>query len=148
MLDATTEQVLQDVLRAETRSVLHYVEDAFPWTAAGGEEAVGKLRALIREEMDATADLGRYLFRHHVPPLPSGMYPASFTTLNFVSLQHLLPRLIDYEAKSADRLREVLPTVPDPEAKHLLGSLVALKERHSDELRQLQNVSTEPAVKT
>lgn len=143
MIDA---QLIQDVIRRESRSLLQYVGDAFPWTTVAEEEALGRLQTLIRAEGAAIAGLARFLFRHHDSPLPSGMYPSDFTTLNFVSLDHLLPLLIAHEERSIADLEAALPSAHDPESRKLLESFLALQRDHLKTLRELGTSARQPAV--
>ena len=91
------------------REVLEYVEgepvgDAFPWTTSRGEQTLQTLRRLITEEGRAIAALGQYLVRCHLSPPYLGNYPSSFTTINFLSLDYILPRLVEHERQSLAEL--------------------------------------------
>ena len=141
-----TLQVLQDVFRRESRSVLQYVGDAFPWTTDDRTEALDRLRQIVDEEREAIARLSQFLYRRRAPSLASGSYPASFTTLNFVSLDVILRRLIAYQEQSVAGLRAALPAVKDAEARRLLEDYLSLKGRHLEALRQLEASPREPAV--
>ena len=50
MIDARALALLQDVLRRESRSLLQYVREAFPWTTPEERELLAKLRQLTDEE--------------------------------------------------------------------------------------------------
>jgi hypothetical protein len=133
----TDAPLVQDVLRRESRSILQYVGDAYPWTDAAHEQELSQLQVLIREEQEALAGLARLLQRHHLAPLPSGMYPVSFTTLNFVSLDHILKLLNAYEERSSADLRAAVAEAKHHETRQLLESFLELKQRHLATLRQL-----------
>jgi hypothetical protein len=146
VIDARSLQVLQEVFRRESRSVLQYVGDAFPWTTTDRTEALDRLQAIIHEERDALARLGQFLYRHHVVPLIASSYPASFTTLNFVSLDLILKRLIGFQEQSLTAVETDLTSVTDPETRHQLESFRDLKKRHLDALLLLQGAAREPMV--
>src|SRR5262249_57477855 len=104
-MDAQTQTTLQEILRRESRSVLSYVGDAYPWTTARGDAALTKLRHLVADERAAVAGLGRLLTRHRLPMVYLGSYPTSFTTINFLALDYLLPPLIAFEGQSLPHLQ-------------------------------------------
>lgn len=127
MIDSHSQSLLQDILRRESRSVLMYVEEAYPWTTAAEQKALTELRQLIATERQALAGLGRFLLRQRIPLpyLPS--YPADFTTINFLALDYILPRLIDYEHRSIAELERDLPALKEPAAHAEIEKLLALK---------------------
>jgi hypothetical protein len=142
----TDAPLIQDVLRRESRSILQYVGDAYPWTDSAHAQELGKLQALIHEEQEMVAELARLLQRHHVPPLPSGMYPVGFTTLNFVSLDHILKLLSAYEEQSIADLQAAVGEAKHQESQHLLESFIEMKRRHLENLRALLVSATQPMV--
>jgi hypothetical protein len=129
-MDAQTQTTLQEILRRESRSVLSYVGDAYPWTTARGDAALTKLRHLVAEERAAVAGLGRLLTRHRLPMVYLGSYPTSFTTINFLALDYLLPRLIAFEGQSIADLERDLTRLSDAEARAEVGRLIEVK-RHN-----------------
>ncbi len=100
MIDSQTEQILQGIVRRESRSLLSYIGDAFPWTTASRSPMVATLKDAVKAESAAVNVLGRFLVRRNLMPPLLGAYPAGFTALNFVALDYLLPRLIDEERRT------------------------------------------------
>jgi hypothetical protein len=145
VIDEQTQALLQDVFRRESRSVLLYVGDAFPWATAGEEQALGTLRRLIADEGRAVAGLGQFLVRHRVAPLSSGSYPSSFTTINFLALDYLLPRLADAQRRSLAELERDLAAARDPGARAELEKLAAVKRCNLNELDALAARLPQPA---
>ena len=84
------------------------------------------------------ADLGRFLFRRHIPPSFTGSFPAAFTTINFLSLEHLLPRLVDTQRQAVADLERDAAAVTDADAKAELEKLLAVKRLHLSELEGLK----------
>jgi hypothetical protein len=154
VIDARTQALLQEVLRREERSELMYVAAAYPWAAARGHAARDALQALIREEADALATLGRWLTRRRINLPYLGVFPTAFTTINFLALDYLLPRLRDRQREAVARLERDAHAVSDPEARAQLDGLLALKRRHLATLESLassgpapgQPAAGEPAV--
>jgi hypothetical protein len=137
VIDPHTQTLLQDILRRESRSVLMYVAEAYPWTTSTQTEALAALQQLIAEEREAVASLGRFLVRQHVPLpfLPS--YPSHFTTINFLALDFILPRLLEHERRSLADFERGVPSLKDPAARTEVEKLLAVKRRHLPRLEEL-----------
>jgi hypothetical protein len=148
MIDARTQAVLQNLLRRETLSLLQYVGEAFPWAAPGEEAALDRLRKLVAEDRESTAALGRFLTRLRRMPPYLGTYPTSYTSLGFVSLDFLLPRLAEEQRGSVAELERDLAVITDPEARAELERMLAMKRRHLATLEELTAARRpEPAVR-
>src|SRR5262249_48905304 len=137
MLDATTQTRLQAILRRESRSFLQYVSDAFPWTTLEEQSALAQLQALIAEERSATAGLAKFLTRHRIPVPYLGSYPVAFTTLNFISLDHLLPLLVDGERGAIADLERDLASFTDPACQQQIQKFLDMKCQHLKTLEGL-----------
>jgi hypothetical protein len=137
VIDHQAQALLQEVLRRESRSVLLYVGDAFPWTTARGEERLATLRRLVTDEGRAVAAFGQFLVRRKVDLPFLGNYPSGFTTINFLDLNFLLPRLVESERQSLADLERDRTAVPDAEARAELEKLAAVKRRTLAGLEEL-----------
>jgi hypothetical protein len=137
---------LQDIVRRESLSVLMYVGQAFPWTTSGGDEALRRIREIVQAESAAVAALGRFLVRRRVPLGYIGSFPSSFTTINFLSLEHLLPRLIDCERLALAELEGDLTALTDAEAKGHVARLMELKRKHLSILEGLLAAQPQPTA--
>src|SRR5262245_3880424 len=126
VIDAQSQSVLLDVLRRESRSLLVYVGEAYPWAEDEDSPALVTLRKLVRQESDAVTAVGRFLLRNRVTPPPLEPYPVQFTSWNFIDLKYLLPRLIDAERQSITRLEADLPRL-DEQARPVAADLLAVK---------------------
>ena len=146
MIDPQTQALLQAILRRESRSVLMYVAEAFPWTTAEQTKTLAEVQQLIAAEREAIACFGRYLVRRHIdlPYLPS--FPAHFTTINFLALDYILPRLIEHERVSLADLEHDLHAIKDPEARAEVEKLLTLKRRHLMQLEQLVPAQPQASV--
>jgi hypothetical protein len=137
VIDPHSQGVLQEVVRRESRSLLRYVGDSFPWTSTQGGPALARLHEVVRAGNEATADVGAYLARHRVPMPFLGSYPASFTSWNFLSLAYLAPRLVATEEESLRALEADVAALPAGEAKAQAEKLLAVKRRNLEALRGL-----------
>jgi hypothetical protein len=140
LIDAQSAAVLQEIVRRESLSLLSYVGDAFPWTTARGVPALTCLQQLVHAHRDAVADLGRFLTRKRTPVGYIGSYPTSFTTINFVSLDYLLPRLTADERRGITQLERDLGVLTDAEAHDQVVRLLQVKRHH---LQALELLATE-----
>jgi hypothetical protein len=138
VMDPRTAAALQQAFRRESLSLLRYVGEAYPWTSANGGAALARLREIEAEDRSAAAALGRFLFRRHVPPSVSNTFPVSFTTANFLALEHLLPRLIDAQRQAIAELERDAAAVADADAKAELRKLLTVKRMHLSELEGLK----------
>jgi hypothetical protein len=143
-MDAASREVLQDLFRKESRSLLAYIADANPWTTQPARRE--RVQALAREEQEALGTIARHLLRQHILPVEPTGYPANFTTLNFVALEHLLPFLVDYERNSIQELERARQNVADPAARRLLDDYLDMKRRHLQALSAPDTAPVAPAA--
>ena len=136
VIDPRTRVLLQQTFRRESLSMLRYIGEAFPWTA--GDGVLRRVAEIVAEDRSATEALGRFLFRRCIPPSFSGAYPSAYTTLNFVSLEYLLPRLVKTQRQAVTELESDVTAVTDPDAKTELEKLLAVKRLHLSELEALK----------
>lgn len=142
-MDDRTAQVVQDQFRRTGRSLLQYVGDSSPWTAAEDGADLGKLRQLIAEEKETLADLAGLLRRHRVPTPYLGPYPEPFMTLNYLSLDRLLPLLLTHQRAAVAELDATIARCSDGEAHAALLRLLERKRRHLAELEALNQTHTQ-----
>lgn len=138
VIDDRTRKLLQQTFRRESLSMLRYIGEAFPWTVAAGDGVLKRVSQIVAEDRNATEALGRFLFRRRIPPSFSGAYPSGFTTLNFVSLEYLLPRLSQTQRQAVADLERDVAAVTDADAKAELEKLLAVKRLHLTELETLK----------
>jgi hypothetical protein len=129
-MDAATITLLQDLVRKEGRSLLQYVSESFPWTTHKNHHVLPVLFDMTKEEQEGAAAVVKLLLKNRARPPYLGAYPMSFTTINYMSLDFLLPYLIDFEKRRSADLDKDLAVVHDDEAKHLLQTLLEMKQRH------------------
>jgi hypothetical protein len=146
MLDARTQTRLQDILRRESRSFLQYVRDSFPWTSPEEKAALAQLQTLIEEEQKAVAAFAKFLVRQRVGVPSLGPYPVAFTTLNFVSLDHLLPMLVDTQRRGIQELENELADFTDFECRQEMEKLLGTKRQNLKTLEALASAHPETAV--
>jgi hypothetical protein len=135
MMDARSRAVLLDLVRRESRSLLQYVSESFPWITAGEEEA--KLPEMVKEEREGVAALARFLARNRVAPAPLGSYPMTFTNINYMSLDHLVPLLIENQRHRIAELEHAVACMSDAESRLQAETYLAMKRRHLQRLDEM-----------
>jgi hypothetical protein len=134
VIDTHTQTLLQDILRRESRSVLMYVAEAYPWTTWTQDKTLSALQQLIAEEREGITALGRFLVRQRIPLPFLSSFPSHFTTINFLALDYILPRLLEYERRAVADLERDLAGMHDPSARAEVEKLLNLKRRHLSQL--------------
>jgi hypothetical protein len=144
VIDPRTRALLHEAVRRASLSLLNYVGDAFPWTTAEGDAALAKLRQIVAEDREATGALGRFLAKKRMPPPFIGSYPGGFTTMNFVGLDYLLPRLVAAQRQEVAALERDRGAVTDAEARAEWDKVLAVKRRHLTALERLTSPGPAP----
>ncbi len=137
MISAPDAALLESAIRREGRSLLQYISEAFPLGKSSADPTPQKLRDLAQEERDALATLTRFLAkqRHTVPYL--GAFPMSFTTMNFVTIEYIVPRLAADGRRAIAALERDRAALTDAEARELVARFVEMKRRHVKTLEEL-----------
>jgi hypothetical protein len=134
VINAQNLALVQEIVRRESLSMLNYVGDAFPWTTSRGVPALARLQKLVHAHREAVAALGNFLTRKRMPVGYIGSYPTGYTTINFLSLDYLLPRLAADEARGVAALERDLAAISDPETQAQVKKLLAVKREHRQAL--------------
>jgi hypothetical protein len=137
VIDAASRELIADLIRNDSCSLLQYTAEAFPWATPENQPAVARVRELALEEQEGIGRLARFLRRNRLPLPVSASYPSEYTTLNFVALDHLLPSLAREVQKSAAHLEARLVYLPKGDARTLLEEYLQLKRRHQQVLAEL-----------
>jgi hypothetical protein len=147
VLDAYTQAVVQDLFRRESRSLLQYLSESFPWTAPEYQDAVSQLGRLAEEERTGIARIARFLQRRHVPLPYLGAFPEEFTSINFIGLDYALARLVKRQRRAIAEWEADLRRLTEPEARALVEELLAEKQRHLKELEALAGAQPATTVR-
>jgi hypothetical protein len=147
-MNASTVALLQEIVRRESRSMLTYVGEAFPWTTSRGADALARLKEIVAAHNDAVAALGRYLTKLRQPLGYLGSYPSNFTTINFLSLDYILPKLVVSERANLAALERDLHAISDKDAHAQVEKLLAVKKAQLEKLAFLAEAHTKTAPAT
>lgn len=124
-------------------SLLQYVSESFPWSARNAASAIDAVVALAHEEGDAVAKLSRWLQKQHVRQPAHGAYPSHFTTMNFVAIDYLLPRLIAENERELAEVERIASRAEDDEDHQVVQGFLEMKRRH---LQTLKDLTATPAA--
>jgi hypothetical protein len=145
-MDATGSALIERQILRDSRALLQYVCESFPYTPASAEKAHALVFELAREEQEALARLIRFMHRYHVSPPVLGAFPSHYTTINFVSLDHLLRPLLKEQRFAVAELERALAALPESDARHILWQYLDLKRRHVQALESGANPATPAAA--
>ena len=134
--------LLPELLRRESRSLLQYVREAYPWSSVKDLAGQRNLLSGCEAENELLAQLGRLMQKQHLPMPALGAFPTSFTSMNYVSMSFLVPRLIAAERQSLADLERDLPKVKDEQIRVVSDVLRELKRRHLADMESLAGTAT------
>ena len=137
VLDAQTQTLLQEIFHRESRSLLQYLQESFPWTTAENQAAVVQLKKMSAEEREGAARVARFLRRHQIDLPYLGSFPMEFTTINFIGLDYAAPLLVKSERAAVADLERDLSRITDSEARSLVQGILTVKQRHLKDLETL-----------
>jgi hypothetical protein len=129
--------VLNRIFAREKVSFLQYLKDAWVWTDADGRAVWKEVSRMIDEEQKMLQRLAEFIVRRK-GVLASAVFDERFTESHFVSLGHLLPRLVNYQQWLIQELEKDLAQLDDPEARNLIEQMLQMKRDHLEKLRALQ----------
>lgn len=129
--------LLEQIIDRESRSLVHYVAEAFPWATSAESAALAEFDQVAASEREQTAALARHLFQRHRRTVKPGPFPQAFTTINFVSLEYLLPRLVTAEQAAIAQLENDLTQLADAADRAAAAQLLATKQQNLKRLESL-----------
>lgn len=136
-MDAGSFTLLSRLIAMGSGSLLQYVSESFPWSADPAHAAVNGVLAIAREERDEVTRFTRVLQKKHLRLPPMGSYPSHFTTINFCSLEYILPKLIAEHQKEIAEIETRLHEAGDEEVLALAAGYLDMKRRHLQTLQGL-----------
>jgi len=122
VMDATGLALVNGSCFGTSRALLQYVVESFPYTPASAEQAHALVFELAREGTGRAGPAGPV---HASPPrvaAGSGAFPSHYTTINFVSLDHLLPPLLKEQRFAVAELERALAALPESDARTSCGN--------------------------
>lgn len=128
---------LQEIYRREYRSLSQYVREASPYAAGADRPIRDAVMRIATEETAALESFGKVLETLRVSLPYLGSFPVEFTDLNFVTIRHLLPKLIAEHKGDLVKLEVEILTCTDVIARAAVQRLAELQRRHLKEMEAL-----------
>jgi hypothetical protein len=128
---------MQEIYRREYRSLLQYVREASPYTSRADRSLRDSVMRIANEESSSLESFGEVLesLRVSIPYL--GSFPVGFTDLNFVTIRHLLPKLVAEQKRDLVTIEAEIPACAGAIAHAAVQRLADLHRRHLIELEAL-----------
>lgn len=145
-MDVAQIALLHALVRQESRSVLQYAREAFPWSKTSEQSVGDTIQAIAAAEAEVNERLGRWLAKQRAPVSSIGAYPMQFTTMNFIAVHALLPRIIAEERQRIAVVAKTCLALPAGEGRALVQELLDLKKTHLQRLIELQSTTSPPAL--
>lgn len=136
-MDAGSQQLLARLIALGTSSLLQYASESSPWSARQSRGAFERLLTLAHEEREKATHFTRWLQKKHVRLPALGSFPSHFTTMNFVTVDHLVPKLIAEADQEIAEIERILSPLDDEEARALVQGYLDMKRRHLEALQEL-----------
>ncbi len=140
-------EVLNQVLVVMGRSLLQYSADAWPWTGSRSSAARTAVEALIAEQKARVGQLADLLDSRGWT-IDFGVYP-DFTDLHYLSLDFVLPHLVENERGVVTEIETALPkSASDPEAAALLTAILPAEKAVLSKLEELSRSTPRPSAQS
>jgi hypothetical protein len=130
--------LIQRLIAMGRHSLLQYVADSCPWTNDQTRVEFAHVLTLADEERGAIGRLIRFLQKKHVRPLLLGSYPAHFTLMNFVTVDFLVPKLIEENEKQVADIEKCHAAAHHEEVRTAIEQYLDVKRRHLQTLKDSQ----------
>jgi len=136
-MDAASFSLLSRLIEMGSCSLLQYTCELAPYTPPKLQAVRVKVFAMADEERAEVARFTRFLQKQHMRLKTPASYPSHFTTMNFCSLDFLLPKLRVEHAKEIAEIESRLPGAAHPDVSKMAGAYLEMKRRHLSELTDL-----------
>jgi hypothetical protein len=136
-MDAGSLTLMHRLISMGATSLLQYASESFPWSADPAHAAVLRVREMAGAEKAEVIRLTRYLQKKRISQPPRASYPSHFTTINFCSLDYLLPKLIAEHESQVAELESKLRLTEDEEIGKFAQAYLDMKRDHLQALRGL-----------
>ena len=135
---ASTVDVLNRLLALHSRSLPTYLASARPWISENEQEAMTVLRHIAESQGEMVERLGTLVVDEGgVPHI--GEFPMMFTDMHDLSLDYILPRLVEWIESDIVTIRQCIGELNGaPPAKAIAEEALGAAQAHLDSLHELQ----------
>lgn len=134
-------EFMHALVRREARSLLQYMNESYPWADHQHQEALMSVLRMANHERHQIDRLIRWCIKAKLGNPSLGPYPQSFMSINFMSIEYLLPLLVEDQKKRIADLEWSYISTPH-DSHGLIRDLISAKKKHLETLRAF----SEPAA--
>lgn len=136
MFQSEVIDVLNRLLATQCSSLVDYLSEAPPWMHSGNEPLVEGMRGIVRDHQHYAQQLAEAIDERR-GSVDSGTFPMAFMSLNYLALDYLLTRLIEYQERDIQATEQcVAEMVEDPLARSLASEVLGSERAHLDILKE------------
>ena len=137
MVEAKTNQLLEDLLVHQYRSLPMFLTEAAPWTHRGDENATGVLLDIVAYQRELSGRIAAELVQRGCP-IDTGGYEMDFLDLHFLALDFLLPRLIENQQNEVTSIGCIAEQLEDDSVAYVLAKeALGAAKGHLESLEEL-----------
>lgn len=132
-----SQPVLTRLLHREEYSLANYLMYARPWVPPGREHAWEEVRRIAGAQLANAVRIGRLLIERY-GYADSKYFPVAFTRYNDLSLDYLVPRLVEHQQSLLADVEQALGELGrDEEARRVVRTVLDGERKHLDALLAL-----------
>ncbi len=128
---------VNELLIAASRGLLQYVGECWPWSSIDDSALRNELEGLVKRQQNDVARLVNHLSAQRWP-IDFSNYPTEFTDKHFLSIDFLLPQIIENEAEIKSACESALTDCREDAAlTELIRQILANEIDGIDRLKKL-----------
>lgn len=130
--------LINDLLTTESQSLLHHVVNGRPYVDADTFQAWNALKDIAHRDTNHAARLSALLLKLDLPEMV-GVFAQNVAFLHFMTVQKLVPMLIDEKRQQIDRYEQAI--VHAAKNANAVAELTALRDEDRDEIEELEAIA-------
>ncbi len=137
---------VNELLIAAGRGLLQYVGECWPWSSIDDAALRNELEGLVKRQQNDVARLVNHLSSQRWP-VDFSNYPTEFTDKHFLSIDYLLPQILENETAIKANCESALSACQeDAELMELLRQILANEIDGIDRLKKLCDTRNAPCA--
>ena len=144
-MDALSYHSLSRLIAIGSTSLLQYLRDSSPFARNDSAGTLTKALKLADEEREAAEQMTRWLQKRHERIPKTGGFPSQFTTMNFCTIEYLLPKLSSETVREIAEIERIASQVQNDEVHALVQGFLDMKRRHLHSLAEFATPKTPAA---
>ena len=136
-MDVGSQEMRAELVGMGKSSLLQYIAQSGTWAGPSSKDTLAAILARGDEERASTTQFTRLLQKKRIRLPPLGAYPSHFTTVHFVGVEYLVPRLNTEHVKEIAQIERILSRIDDAEIRAMGQAYLDMKRRHLDALQEL-----------